>query len=209
VANLVPRFWDVGEGAIRIGGIDIRDMGSENLMSSVAFVFQETFLFYDTIYENIAVGRPDASPDDVYAAAKAAQCHAFISNLPQGYDTLIGVGGVYLSGGEEQRIAVARAILKNAPILVLDEATAFTDPENEYEMQLALIKLALGKTVIVIAHRLSTIKDADQIIVLNIGRIAEQGKHDALVSMQGIYARMWHTYTDAEQWQIGTGGGRI
>lgn len=138
VANLVPRFWDVGEGAVRIGGIDIRDIGTENLMNTVAFVFQETFLFYDTIYENIAVGRPKASPEDVYAAAKAAQCHGFISSLPQGYDTLIGAGGVYLSGGEEQRIAVARAILKNAPILVLDEATAFADPENEYEMQLAL-----------------------------------------------------------------------
>lgn len=209
VANLVPRFWDVGEGAVRIGGIDIRDIGTENLMNTVAFVFQETFLFYDTIYENIAVGRPNASPEDVYAAAKAAQCHGFISSLPQGYDTLIGAGGVYLSGGEEQRMAVARAILKNAPILVLDEATAFADPENEYEMQLALKKLTIGKTVIVIAHRLSTIKDADQILVLNKGRMEEQGQHDALVSKQGIYARMWHTYTNAEQWQIAKGGSPV
>ncbi|MEK3917444.1 ABC transporter ATP-binding protein [Paenibacillus sp. FSL H7-0331] len=209
VANLVPRFWDVGEGAVRIGGIDIRDIGTENLMNTVAFVFQETFLFYDTIYENIAVGRPKASPEDVYAAAKAAQCHGFISSLPQGYDTLIGAGGVYLSGGEEQRIAVARAILKNAPILVLDEATAFADPENEYEMQLALKKLTIGKTVIVIAHRLSTIRDADQILVLNNGRMEEQGEHDALVSKQGLYARMWHTYTNAEQWQIAKGGSPI
>ncbi|MEK3723720.1 ABC transporter ATP-binding protein [Paenibacillus sp. FSL H8-0034] len=205
VANLVPRFWDVGEGAVRIGGIDIRDIGTENLMNTVAFVFQETFLFYDTIYENIAVGRPNASPEDVYAAATAAQCHGFISSLPQGYDTLIGAGGVYLSGGEEQRIAVARAILKNTPILVLDEATAFADPENEYEMQQALKKLTIGKTVIVIAHRLSTIRDADQILVLNKGRMEEQGQHDALVSKQGVYARMWHTYTNAEQWQLAKG----
>ncbi|WP_163857351.1 ABC transporter ATP-binding protein [Paenibacillus elgii] len=208
VANLIPRFWDVSQGSIRIGGVDIREMASADLMNTVAFVFQETFLFYDTLYNNIAVGRPGASPEEVYAAAKAAQCHEFIGRLPQGYDTLIGEGGVYLSGGEEQRIAVARAILKDAPILVLDEATAFADPENEYEMQLALKQLMQGKTVIVIAHRLSSIRDADQIIVLNAGRLEEQGTHDGLVAANGLYAKMWKTYTDAGQWQIETGGVR-
>ncbi|KZE75849.1 ABC transporter ATP-binding protein [Paenibacillus elgii] len=208
VANLIPRFWDVRQGSIRIGGVDIREMASADLMNTVAFVFQETFLFYDTLYNNIAVGRPGASPEEVYAAAKAAQCHEFIGRLPQGYDTLIGEGGVYLSGGEEQRIAVARAILKDAPILVLDEATAFADPENEYEMQLALKQLMQGKTVIVIAHRLSSIRDADQIIVLNAGRLEEQGTHDGLVAANGLYAKMWKAYTDAGQWQIETEGVR-
>ncbi|RAV21598.1 ABC transporter ATP-binding protein [Paenibacillus contaminans] len=203
VANLVPRFWDVKDGAIRIGKVDVRNMAAPDLMNTVAFVFQETFLFYDTVFNNIAVGRPDASRDDVYAAAQAAQCHGFISKLPNGYDTPIGEGGVYLSGGEEQRIAVARAILKNAPVLVLDEATAFADPENEYEMQLALNVLMEGKTVIVIAHRLSTIRDADQILVLNDGKLFERGSHRDLVAAGGLYARMWRAYTDAERWQLG------
>ncbi len=202
VANLVPRFWDVSEGAIRIGGVDVREMTVPDLMDTVAFVFQETFLFYDTVYNNIAVGRPDAAPEAVYAAAKAAQCHEFIERLPQGYQTLIGEAGIYLSGGEEQRIAVARAILKNAPVLVLDEATAFADPENEYEMQLALKELMKKKTVIVIAHRLSTIRDADQIVVLDEGHLIERGRHGELIAADGLYARMWRTYTDAERWQI-------
>ncbi|CEH28347.1 ABC transporter, ATP-binding protein [Aneurinibacillus migulanus] len=202
-ANLVPRFWDVKEGAIRIGGVDVRDMGTTDLMNTVAFVFQETFLFYDTVYNNIAVGRPDAEPEEVYAAAKAAQCHEFIQQLPKGYDTLIGEGGVYLSGGEEQRVSVARAILKNAPVLVLDEATAFADPENEYEMQRALKVLMKGKTVIVIAHRLSTIRDAEQIVVLDDGRVAERGRHEELLDSGGLYAKMWRAYTDTDKWQIG------
>ncbi|MGX4585932.1 ABC transporter ATP-binding protein [Paenibacillus chitinolyticus] len=202
-ANLVPRFWDVNEGAIRIGGVDVRDMTVEDLMDTVAFVFQETFLFYDTVYNNIAVGRPGAAAEDVYAAARAAQCHEFIGRLPQGYETRIGEGGVYLSGGEEQRIAVARSILKNAPVLVLDEATAFADPENENKMQLALKELIRGKTVLVIAHRLHVICDADQILVLSGGRLAEQGKHDELVAANGLYATMWSTYTDSERWHIG------
>lgn len=208
VANLIPRFWDVKEGAIRIGGIDIRDMATRDLMNTVAFVFQDTFLFYDTVYNNIAVGQEHASPEAVYAAAKAAQCHAFIEQLPQGYQTLIGEGGVYLSGGEEQRVAVARAILKNAPILVLDEATAFADPENEYEMQLALGELMKGKTVIVIAHRLATIRDAEQILVMDAGKLAERGRHEELLAENGVYARMWRAYTDADKWQIGKEKGR-
>lgn len=203
VANLVPRFWDVQRGAVRIGGVDVRDMAVTDLMNIVAFVFQETFLFYDSVYNNIAIGRPDASREEVFAAARAAQCHQFISRLAQGYETKIGEGGVYLSGGEEQRISVARAILKNAPILVLDEATAFADPENEHELQLALGALMKGKTVIVIAHRLSTIRDADQILVLSEGKLRERGRHSELVSANGIYGRMWRAYTDADRWTIG------
>ncbi|RGL30980.1 ABC transporter ATP-binding protein [Paenibacillus polymyxa] len=203
IANLVPRFWDVQKGAVRIGGADIRLMSTSNLMDTVAFVFQETFLFYDSVFNNIAVGDAKASMEQVIAAAKAAQCHEFICKLPNGYDTLIGAGGVYLSGGEEQRLAVARAILKNAPILVLDEATAFADPENEYEMQLALKELMKNKTVIVIAHRLSTIQHADQILVLQEGRIAERGQHSELLEVNGLYAHLWQDYTDVGQWQIG------
>lgn len=203
IAHLVPRFWDANKGAIRIGDIDIREIATSDLMNTVAFVFQESFLFSDTVYNNIAVGRPDASPEEVYAAAKAAQCHPFIENLPLGYDTRIGEGGVYLSGGEEQRITVARAILKNAPILVLDEATAFADPENEYEMQLALKVLMANKTVIVIAHRLSTIQNAQQILVMESGRIIERGRHEALLTADGLYARMWRSYRQATQWHMG------
>ncbi|WP_341280895.1 ABC transporter ATP-binding protein [Paenibacillus sp. FSL H8-0537] len=205
VASLLPRFWDAQSGSIEIGGVDIRDMAADELMNTVAFVFQQTFLFYDTVYNNIAIGVPNASREAVYAAAKAAQCHTFISQLPHGYDTLIGEGGVYLSGGEEQRIAVARAILKNAPILVLDEATAFADPENEFEMQLALKELTKGKTVIVIAHRLSTIRDAAQIIVMDNGRIVERGKHEKLLAARGLYAKLWDAYTAATGWRIGLG----
>lgn len=204
VAHLVPRFWNVNMGAIRIGGVDNREMATADLMNTVAFVFQDSFLFSDTVYNNIAVGRPHAPPEEVYAAAKAAQCQAFIENLPLGYDTLIGEGGVYLSGGEEQRINVARAILKNAPILVLDEATAFADPENEYEMQLALKALMKNKTVLLIAHRLSTIRNADQILVMENGRIVERGRHEALLMANGLYGRMWRSYHQAAGWHMGT-----
>ena len=154
IAQLIPRFWDVGTGQIKIGGVDIRDMKTEDLMASMSFVFQDSFLFSDTLYNNIAIGKPGATKEEVYTAAKAAQCHEFIEKLPQGYDTLIGEGGVYLSGGEEQRVSVARAILKNAPLLILDEATAYADPENEFQMQLALQELIKNKTVLIIAHRL-------------------------------------------------------
>lgn len=206
VANLIPRFWDVGEGSITIGGVDIREISTEQLMNTVAFVFQDTFLFYDSLYENIRVGRPEATREEVMAAARAAQCHDFIERLPQGYDTLIGEGGTYLSGGEEQRVAVARAILKNAPILVLDEATAFADPENEYKMQQALKELMKNKTVIVIAHRLSSIREADKILVLKEGRLVEQGRHKELLAAQGLYERMWAAYTDAALWKLEKGG---
>ena len=202
VANLIPRFWDVTQGEIRIGGIPIRDIGTEKLMELVSFVFQDTFLFYDTLYENIAVGSPHATRQQVEAAARAAQCHDFITRLPQGYDTRIGDRGVYLSGGEAQRVCVARAILKNAPILVLDEATAFADAENEHKMQQALQSLIRGKTVIVIAHRLSSIISADQIVVLKEGRVVQCGQHETLATTEGTYKKMWNAYTSAHQWKL-------
>ena len=202
IANLIPRFWDVEQGEIRIGGVDIRQIATEKLMDMVSFVFQDTFLFYDTLYENIAVGSPTATQEKVIAAAKAAQCHDFIERLPQGYDTRIGDKGVYLSGGEAQRICVARAILKNAPILVLDEATAFADPENEYKMQMALQSLIKDKTVIVIAHRLSSVVSASQIIVMKEGRMAQCGKHEVLSVTEGVYKNMWDAYTSAYHWTL-------
>lgn len=173
-------------------------------MDRVSFVFQDSFLFFDTLYENIRVGKPDATEEEVHAAARAAQCDEFIGRLPQGYQTLIGEGGVYLSGGEEQRVSVARAILKNSPILVLDEATAFADPENEYKMQLALQELIKDKTVIIIAHRLSSIISANQIIVLKEGEIVQKGVHAELSRKEGVYKKMWDAYTDAFQWTLKT-----
>ena len=202
IANLIPRFWDVEQGEIRIGGVDIRQIATEKLMDMVSFVFQDTFLFYDTLYENISVGSPDATKDEVVAAAKAAQCHDFIERLPQGYETRIGDKGVFLSGGEAQRICVARAILKNAPILVLDEATAFADPENEHKMQMALQSLIKDKTVIVIAHRLSSIIFAHQIVVMKEGRMAQCGKHEVLSVTEGVYKNMWDAYTSAYHWTL-------
>lgn len=204
VASLIPRFWDVDEGSISIGGVDVRNIPSEKLMNLVSFVFQDTFLFYDTLYENIAVGSPDATREQVVAAARAAQCHDFIERLPYGYDTRIGDKGVYLSGGEAQRVCVARAILKNAPILVLDEATAFADPENEYKMQQALQALIKDKTVIIIAHRLSSVISARQIVVLKEGRVVQTGTHRQLSTVSGVYQRMWDAYTDAFRWELNT-----
>lgn len=202
VASLIPRFWDVEAGEIRIGGVDIRQIPTERLMDLVSFVFQETFLFYDTIYENIAAGHPKATRQSVEEAARAAQCHDFISQLPEGYNTRIGDKGIYLSGGEAQRICVARAILKNAPILVLDEATAFADPENEYKMQQALHELIQDKTVIIIAHRLSSIISANRIIVMKEGQIVQTGTHKELSGKAGIYQQMWNAYTDASRWEL-------
>lgn len=202
VANLIPRFWDVEQGEILIGGVNIRQIATTKLMEMVSFVFQDTFLFYDTLYENIAVGSPAVSKEKVIAAAQAAQCHDFIEKLPQGYETRIGDKGVFLSGGEAQRICVARAILKDAPILVLDEATAFADPENEYKMQMALQSLIKGKTVIVIAHRLSSIVSASQIVVMKEGRIVQCGKHEVLSVTDGIYKNMWDAYTSAYHWTL-------
>ena len=202
IAQLIPRFWDVKDGQIKIGGVDIRKIKTEDLMSCMSFVFQDSFLFSDTLYNNIAVGKPGAAKEEVYAAAKAAQCHEFIEKLPQGYDTLIGEGGVYLSGGEEQRVSVARAILKNAPILILDEATAYADPENERQMQLALQELITNKTVLIIAHRLITIKNANKIEVIKDGQIEHAGTHDFLLQNSTTYSAMWTAYTISSDWQI-------
>ncbi|MDO5103421.1 MAG: ABC transporter ATP-binding protein [Lautropia sp.] len=202
VARLISRFWDVSSGCIRVGGVDVREMLSEVLMQQLAFVFQDTFLFTDTIAGNIRQGLASATMDEVIAAARAAQAHEFIERLPQGYDTPVGERGVFLSGGQRQRITIARAILQNRPILVLDEATAFADPENEAALVAALSNLMRGKTVLMIAHRLSTIRDADQILVFDQGRLAERGRHDALLAQRGVYARLWSSYEQAQDWAL-------
>ena len=207
IANLVSRFWDVTEGCIRIGGVDIRKIPQAELMRQVSFVFQDTFLFRQSILDNIRMGNPAASKAQVIEAAKAAQCHDFIEKLPDGYHTMIGAAGIRLSGGERQRIALARAIIKAAPIIVLDEATAFSDPENEYLIQKAFEKLIKNKTVIMIAHRLSTIRNADQILVMEHGQLIEQGTHDTLMEQQGKYAQMWSSYMESISWKICVGNG--
>ncbi|MDR1135905.1 MAG: ABC transporter ATP-binding protein/permease [Clostridiales Family XIII bacterium] len=202
LAHLIPRFYDVAEGAIKIGGVDIRKMSSEYLMSVVGFVFQDVFLFKQSILDNILIGDRNATREQAIAAAVAAQCHEFVSRLPDGYDTVIGAKNVHLSGGEEQRIVIARAILKNAPILVLDEATAFADPENEQKIQLAISELMKEKTVIIIAHRLSTVRGADKIVVVDKGRVVEEGGHEELVDAGGRYSRMWEQYSSAVNWSL-------
>jgi len=202
IANLISRFWDVTDGKITIGGVDLRDMAQNDLMRQVSFVFQDIFLFKQSILDNIRMGNRNATEEQVIAAAKAAQCHEFISKLPEGYHTVVGTKGVHLSGGERQRIAIARAIIKDSPIIVLDEATAFSDPENEYLIQKAFEKLIQNKTVIIIAHRLSTIRNADKIIVMEKGQIVESGKHDDLVAAGGRYFQMWNHYTEAINWKL-------
>ena len=202
-ASLIPRFWDVDRGSVSVGGVDVREMDSGALMEQVAFVFQDTRLFKQSVLENIRAARPDASREEVLAAAKAAQCGDILEKLPNGLDTVVGAGGVYLSGGERQRIALARAILKNAPIVVLDEATAFADPENEHQIQQAFEELTRKKTVLMIAHRLSTVQDADRILVLSAGKIVEQGTHAELLSRGGVYAGMWADYQQSARWKVG------
>ena len=206
VSLLIPRFFDPDEGSITIGGVDIKQMKSEYLLSLVSFVFQDVFLFKQTILDNIKIGKPDARLDEVIAASKAAQCHEFIEKLPDGYQSVIGTKGLHLSGGEMQRLAIARALLKNSPILILDEATSFADPENEYKIQLALKVLMQGKTVIMIAHRLSTIKDANQIVVLDKGRIVEKGTHEQLIDKHHTYYKMWQYYKQTLNWQLHQSG---
>ena len=202
LARLIPRFWDVTDGAIQIGDVDVRQMTAETLMSWVSFVFQDTFLLHDTIRDNIKLGRPYATDEDVEAAARAAQAHEFILTLPHGYDTTVGERGARLSGGQRQRITIARAILQNNPIVVLDEATAFADPENAALIQAAIAALTQGKTLIVIAHRLPSIMNADQIAVLDQGRLVEQGQHDDLIAANGVYARLWSRYQQAQNWEL-------
>ena len=202
-ASLIPRFWDVDSGSVTVGGVDVRKLDSRTLMSRVAFVFQDTRLFKQSLLENIRAARPEATREQVLEAARAAQCGDILEKLPDRLDTVIGTKGVYLSGGECQRIALARAILKDAPIVALDEATAFADPENEHQIQKAFETLTRGKTVLMIAHRLSTIRNADQIIVLKEGKIAEQGTHRQLLETGGIYAEMWADYQRSAQWKVG------
>lgn len=202
IANLISRFWDVTTGSVKIGNVDIRDMSMTDLMKHVSFVFQDIFLFKQSIYDNIRMGNPNATKEQIIQAAKAAQCHDFIMKLPNGYDTVIGTKGIHLSGGERQRIAIARAIIKDSPIIVLDEATAFSDPENEYLIQKAFEKLMQNKTVIIIAHRLSTIRNADKILVMENGHLIECGNHDSLMQKNGRYHQMWLHYTEAIDWKI-------
>lgn len=201
-ASLVPRFWDVTVGAVRIGGVDVRDMATASLMDDVAFVFQDNRLFKASVYDNVAAGRPGATREEVMAALAAAQCDDILEKLPEGVDTIVGAEGVHLSGGEQQRIALARAICKQAPIVVLDEATAFADPENEALIQKGFSELAQGRTVLMIAHRLSTVVNADKIVVIEDGRVVEQGTHQELIAAEGLYRRMWDQYQRAALWRI-------
>ena len=203
IARLVPRFWEATEGKVLIGGINVREIAPEELMKYISCVFQNTKLFKTSLLENIKYGNPDATMEEVERAVDMAQCREIINKLPLGLNTKIGTEGTYLSGGEQQRIVLARAILKNAPIIVLDEATAFADPENEHLIQQALKELTKGKTVLMIAHRLSSITDADNILVIDKGKIAEQGTHANLLGKQGIYYHMWNEYQQSVRWTIG------
>ena len=203
IARLIPRFWDVDEGAVTIGGVNVKNIASDELMRQISFVFQNTRLFKTSLLENIKYGNPSATLEEVNKAVDLAQCREIINRLPKGLDTKIGTEGTYLSGGEQQRVVLARAILKNAPIVVLDEATAFTDPENEHLIQQALKKLTEGKTVLIIAHRLTTIQNADNILVIGAGKIVEQGSHNELLAKKGFYTKMWNEYRKSVQWTIG------
>jgi len=202
IAHLIARFWDVDSGEILVGGRNIKDMKTDRLLSYMAMVFQDVYLFNDSIINNIRFGNKDATEEEVIAAAKAAHCHEFIDKLPDGYNTIIGEGGATLSGGERQRISIARAILKDAPLVILDEATAFVDPENEILIQKAINSLVKSKTLVVIAHRLSTIAAADQIMVIDDGKVIEQGKHLELVSQDGLYNRFWEKRQKARGWKL-------
>ena len=203
VAGLIARFWDVQNGAVKIGGVNVKDIPKEELMNTVSYVFQDSKLLKRSILENVRLSRPDATEQEVMLALEKAQCTDIIEKLPDGINTVIGEKGVYLSGGEQQRIAIARAILKDAPIVVLDEATAFADPENEYLVQNSFKELSKNKTVIMIAHRLSTIQGCDNIIVLDNGRISEQGVHGELLKKDGIYNKMWKDYQSSVSWKVG------
>ncbi len=201
-ASLIPRFWDTTEGIVKVGGVDVKQIDPHVLMDNIAFVFQNNRLFKTSIFENVRAAKPEATRKEVLLALEAAQCMDIVEKLPDGTDTVIGSKGTHLSGGEQQRIALARAILKDAPIVVLDEATAFADPENEVLIQKAFAKLTKGKTVIMIAHRLSTVVGADKIIVLDGGRLVEEGTHEELKNNGGLYAHMWSEYNQAAKWKI-------
>lgn len=200
ITRLISRFWDVKHGEITLGGVNIKNLKLEDLMSKIAFVFQDVVLFNDTIIENIRVGKPNATIEEVIAVAKVACCHEFISSFPNGYQTLIGERGAKLSGGQKQRISIARAILKDAPIIILDEATASIDPENEVQIQMAISELIQNKTLLIIAHRLSTIVEADQIILMNQGQIFGKGRHEELLRNSDLYKQMWQSHIAAQNW---------
>lgn len=202
ICSLIARFYDVDRGRITVGGRDVREFTCDSLLSNISMVFQNVYLFHDTVRNNIGFGRPGASEEEIVAAAKAARCHDFIKALPQGYDTVIGEGGGNLSGGEKQRISIARAMLKDTPVIILDEATASIDPENEHEIQQAISALVHGKTIITIAHRLTTIEQADQILVVSDGRIAQKGTHETLLTEEGIYRHFVQVREQAEGWRI-------
>lgn len=202
ISKLIARFWDVQQGKITVGGKDIKSMEPESLMSYMSFVFQDVTLFNDTVMNNIRLGNPNATDDQVIAAAKAAYCDEFVREMPDGYQTVLGENGSTLSGGERQRISIARALLKNAPIILLDEATASLDPENEVLVQKAIAKLVEGKTVIMIAHRLRTVVDADQILVLDNGRLVEHGTHDELMKKNGLYHKLFHIQQESLGWAV-------
>ena len=206
LANLICRFFDVQSGSVRVGGADVRDIPKEELMDTISFVFQNSRLLKGSILDNVRLGRPQATEAEVLAALKAAQCMDIVEKFPEGIHTVIGTKGVYLSGGEQQRIAIARAMLKNAPILLLDEATAFADPDNEAKVQAAFAQLAKGKTVLMIAHRLSTVANADCIYVVQDGQIAESGTKDELCAQNGLFARMWQDYQASVQWKVAKEG---
>lgn len=206
LASLIARFWDVKSGSIRLGGADVKDIDAKELMNQVSYVFQDSKLLKMSILENVRMGRPDAGDDEVMKALQAAQCMDIIEKFPDGVNTVIGSKGIYVSGGEAQRLSIARAFLKNAPVLILDEATAFADPDNERLVQKAFENLAKDKTVIMIAHRLSTVTDADCIYVLKDGRIAESGTHDELTAKNGMYTHMWNEYNKSVNWQVGRNG---
>ena len=208
LASLIARFWDVKDGSISIGGVDVRKIDTKKLMNQVSYVFQDSKLLKTSILENVRMGRPDATDEEVLAALGNAQCNDIIEKLPQGVNTIIGSKGTYVSGGEMQRLSIARAFLKNAPILILDEATAFADPDNEKLVQLAFDKLSKDKTVIMIAHRLSTITNVDCIYVLKDGLIAESGTHEKLLADGGIYTHMWNEYNKSVNWQVGKAGAK-
>lgn len=203
IARLVPRFWEATEGQVLLGGTNVNDIGPEELMSKISFVFQNTRLFKTSLLENIKYGNSEATLEEVERVVDLAQCRDIIDKQPNGLDTLIGTEGTYLSGGEQQRIVLARSILKNAPVVVLDEATAFADPENEHLIHQAMVELTKGKTVLMIAHRLTSVTDADNILVIDKGRIAEQGSHNGLINQHGLYSAMWDEYRQSVRWTIG------
>ena len=202
ICNLITRFWDVDEGSIKLGKRDIREIPLQQLLSQFSMVFQDVYLFNDTVANNIAFGKQTATREEIVEAAKKAKCHEFIEKMPDGYDTVLGEGGATISGGEKQRISIARAILKDSPIIILDEATSSIDPENEHEILEAIGELTKDKTVISIAHRLTTVRNADKIFVIDNGEIVQQGTHEELVGEEGIYSRFIKLRADAIGWNI-------